>query len=109
MATLTGYKQDRDGVYIDKDPEATLDYSLEWNEYLTAGNEITSATWSIGAITGDTDPLTVDSSTNTATRTTAVISGGTAGNIYTVTCAIVTEDATEDRRFFRIAVKNRSL
>jgi hypothetical protein len=30
MATLTGFKTDRVGAYIEKDPYAQLDYSLDF-------------------------------------------------------------------------------
>lgn len=110
MATLTGYKRDNAGVYIDKDPEAVLDYTLDWVEYLPSGGELSTATWSIDSISGDTDPLTIDTSAVVSvSKTTAVISGGTAGNIYTVRCLVTTTDDTTDRRSFRISVKNRAL
>ena len=109
MATLTGYLRDREGVYIDKDPEAELDYSLDWSEYTSGSDTIATATWSIEPISGDSDPLTTGASSITSDITTVVISGGTAGNIYTVRCLVTTTEGNTDRRSFRISVKNRSL
>jgi hypothetical protein len=34
MATLTGFKQDRAGFYIEKDPYALLDYSFDWTNWI---------------------------------------------------------------------------
>ena len=109
MATLTGYKRDNAGIYIDKDPEAELDYTLDWSEYLPEGVALSTASWSIDSISGDSDPLVAGASTIVGEQTTVVISGGTVGNIYTVRCTITTDNGNTDRRSFRISVKNRTL
>ena len=109
MATLTGYLRDNKGIYIDKDPNATLDYTLDWAEYTQAGDAIDIATWTTSAISGDAAPLTIGVASVNNDKATVLISGGTAGNIYTVTCAITTTDGLIDRRAFRISVKVRTL
>lgn len=98
MATLTGFKTDRVGAYIEKDPYAQLDYSLDFSDYLPSGDTISSI--SVSADSG----ITVVSSTNTDTVATAVISGGTAGTIYNVEFRITTANALQDSRNFRIKV-----
>lgn len=110
MATLTGYKRDSESLYIDKDPEAVLIYTFDWSNWLGSGEQITTSNWTIDAISGDTDPLTVDSSIihNNSKQTIVTISGGTAGNIYTVRNTIVTDDSQTERKFFRIVCKQRS-
>ena len=40
MATLTGYKRDIYGLYIDKDPESTLQYTFDWQNWLATGEHI---------------------------------------------------------------------
>ena len=109
MATLTGFRADRDGAYIDKDTEAVLDYSVDWGTWMPTGDSINTSTFTITAISGDTDALTVDSSAKTGSVCTAVISGGTAGNIYTVNNKIVTNNSITERRHFRVSVKARSV
>ena len=109
MATLTGYRADRDGAYIDKDTEAVLDYSVDWTTWMPSGDSINTSTWSIAAISGDTDALTVDSSAKTSYVATAVLSGGTDGNIYTVSNTIATVNNITERRHFRVSVKARSV
>ena len=47
MATLTGYRADRDGAYIDKDTEAILDYAVNWVDWLPTDETIGSSTWEI--------------------------------------------------------------
>ena len=109
MATLTGYLRDSKGIYIDKDPTAILDYTLDWSEYTQGGDSVSTATWAVVAISGDSSPLTVGASSINSDKATVVISGGTAGNIYTVTCTITTTENLTDKRAFRIVVKNRTL
>ena len=109
MTTLTGFRADRDGAFIEKDTEATLDYTMDWTTWMPAGDSISTSTWTITAISGDGDPLTVDSDSNTTDKATAVITGGTAGNIYDVYNKVVTTNNITDRRKFRISVKDRSL
>lgn len=101
MATLTGYKTDRVGAFIEKDPFAQLDYSLDFSNYLPTGDTINTV--SVSADSG----ITVVSTSNTDTVATAIISGGTAGTIYNVEFRITTANALSDSRNFRIKVLER--
>lgn len=107
MATLTGYKQDRVGVYIEKDPYAVLDYTLDWENWMPSGEVINSITVTAETISGDASPLVVDSSTNTDYLVTAFVSGGTVGNIYNLEYRIVTDQNKRDSRNIRIKVVER--
>lgn len=109
MATLTGFQQDRQGTYIEKDPFAVLDYSLDWENWMPSDDTIASITVTAQTISGDTAPLAIDSSTNTDYIVTAYISGGTAGNIYNVEYRITTANGIKDSRNFRIKVVEREL
>jgi len=77
MPNLTGFKEDRVGVYIEKDPYAILDYTLDFTNWLPSGDTIASITVTAETISGDSTPLAIDSSTNTTTLVTANISAGT--------------------------------
>tara|TARA_R110000868_G_scaffold96433_3_gene265352 strand:+ start:3503 stop:3832 length:330 start_codon:yes stop_codon:yes gene_type:complete len=109
MPNLTGYKKDNTGTYITKDPSAVLDYTLDWSEWLPSGDEISSSTVTIQSIAGDSAPLTLDSNSSTTNTTTAIISGGTAGNKYNIEYTIVTSDSKTDSRNFRIFVQERQV
>lgn len=109
MATITGFYQDNTGYVIDKDPEARLDYQLNWAEWLPSGDTISASTWTAETISGDSDPLTVTSDTNTDNTTTATVNGGTQGNIYRLYNQITTNGGLIERRFFRVKVKARSI
>jgi len=62
MTTLTGYERDRDGLFIRKTPAAVLDYSVDWTDWLPSGQTIQTSAFSVSSISGDSSPLTVDSS-----------------------------------------------
>jgi hypothetical protein len=66
-----------------KDPDEVLDYEIDWSSRLGADTILVS-TWSIPS------GLTAGSSTNTSTKATVWLSGGTANTQYTITNRIVT-------------------
>lgn len=101
MPSLTGFQEDRVGVYIEKDPYAVLDYTLDWTNWMPDGDTISSV-----AVAADTG-ITVDSTSNTDYIVTAFISGGTAGTIYNVEYRITTSNGLKDSRNFRIKVLER--
>ena len=79
-----------------KDPDASLDYSVDWSRFL-GSDTISSVQWYIDDANGvktavtasDTvNGLTFVSQSNTTTVALAVFSGGTNNTSYTVTCAI---------------------
>jgi hypothetical protein len=105
--TLTGFKQDRVGVYIEKDPYAVLDYSLDFTNWMPSGDTIASRTVTVETIGGDASPLAVDSTNATDYVVTGLLSGGTAGNIYNVEYKIVTNNGKRDSRNIRIKVLER--
>ena len=111
MSNITGFRTDRSGAWIEHDPDSRLDYSLNWSEWLSGGDTLSTSSWTVSTITGDAAPLVIHSqNTNTVTGiSTAVISGGTAGNIYTVKNRVTTGSGLIDERTFRLIVKNRSL
>lgn len=85
---------------IDKDPNAVLDYRVDWSEWL-AGDTIVASTWVVeSGIVNDLD---------TFNTTMAVIwlSGGTLGEIYTVTNRITTALGRIDDRTFLVEIKNK--
>lgn len=111
MATLTGFKQDRAGFYIEKDPYGLLDYSLDWTNWMPSGDTINTAEINIETISGDASPLAKSGSYTVSGNTilTQKITGGTAGNIYNVEWKITTTNGLQDSRNFRIKVLERQL
>ena len=85
-----------------KDPDATLDYSIDWSPWLD-GDLITASDWVAEA------GLTIvpGSKTYTDTVTTVYVSGGTAGQEYELTNTISTQGSRTDERTITIRFRNR--
>lgn len=84
-----------------KDPDAVLDYKIDWSRWLPDGDSVSASSWD--AESG----LTVDSNTFDDTSTTVWLSGGTDGTSYSVTNHITTDAGREDDRTIIIAVKEQ--
>lgn len=83
-----------------KDVDATLDYTVDWTNWLE------SDTISVSAWTLPSD-LTLTSSTNTTLKATAWIAGGKRGKTYVVTNRVTTAGGRIDERSFKISVVER--
>jgi hypothetical protein len=83
-----------------KDPSAVLDYAWDWATWLGV-DTIAESTVTAGS------GLTLDSSSNTTTKVTAWLSGGTAGVEYDVTCRVVTAGGRTDERTIAVRVEER--
>lgn len=86
-----------------KDPDAVLDYSIDWEAWLD-GDVITGSTWLIG---GSGSDMSVDSDSNSNTATTVWLSGGAMGRSYDVTNRIVTSAGRTDDRTICVSVRQR--
>ena len=86
----------------DKDPHAVLDWAFDWSRWLAAGETITGTP----VVTVDAG-LTKDSQSNTGTRVTVWLSGGTLGTTYKVACRVTTNQGRTDERTIAIRVTDR--
>lgn len=114
MSNLTGFQRDNAGLYIVKDPQANVQYGLDFTDYLQTGHTISSAVVTIQTITGDASPLAHPTNAATDVVVTSPIvnirlRNGTDGNIYNIRCKIVTSGGDTDARHFRIVVKDKVL
>lgn len=91
---------DEAGPWIEKDPDASLDYEFDWSAWLGEDN-ISSAVVQVS------DGLTLGSNSSTNTKVTVWLSGGSKGKTYTVTCRILTTGGRTDDRSFRVKVMER--
>lgn len=83
-----------------KDPNAVLDYTVDWTRWL-AGDQIATSEWLVP--TG----LTKMADTKAASSATVWLSGGTAGQSYTVTNRITTTGGRTEDRSFTLRVEER--
>jgi len=88
-----------------KDPDAVLDYSIDWTDWIVSGDSIATSTWAID-VAPDAD-LEIDSSSIVSGVPTVWLSGGTAGETYVVRNRVVTADSRTDDRSIVIHVRSR--
>jgi len=86
-----------------KDPNAVLDYSIDWTTWLATSETISASSWTVP--TGITQTTPAPSFTNTVT--TIWLLGGTAGTTYTLTNHITTNQGRQDDRSITIQVVER--
>lgn len=84
-----------------KDPDATLDYVWDWNEWLDEGETLTASTFLT------TVGLVISDYSHTTKTATVWLSGGTAGQVYQVTNRITTSSGRIDDRSITIRVEER--
>jgi hypothetical protein len=85
---------------FEKDPDAVLDYTVDWSTWLGA-DTISTSTWTVP--TG----ITEDSETEDTTTTTIWLSGGTVGAQYELVNEIVTAAGRTENRTITIRVNER--
>ncbi len=84
-----------------KDPDATLDWIFDWNEWL-------GDTETISSVEFEADPgITIEDQGSTTKTATVWLSGGTAGEVYRVTCRITSSEGRIDDRSFTLRCTNR--
>jgi hypothetical protein len=87
-------------IYL-KDPEAVLDYGIDWEDWLGTNETITASTWEVQA------GIDKDSDSFDNTATVIWLKNGTVGEDYVVTNHITTSANREDDRSMIIKVRAR--
>lgn len=83
-----------------KDPDAVLDYVIDWSAWLDT-DTISTSVWTVP------DGITKDSDTETATASTIWLSSGTVDTDYDGVNHIVTAAGREDDRTITIQVREK--
>ena len=83
-----------------KDPDATLDYAVDWAPYLD-NDTIESVLWTVP--TG----LSLTAQSNDDTVATVWLSGGTVGTTFKVVCRITTLAGRIDDRTLKLTIKEK--
>jgi hypothetical protein len=87
------------------DPDARLDYYVDWSAWLADGETITAASWTVTGNAGDapdiSEPIT------STTRPGVWVTDVTLGDRLDLTCHIVTSDDREDDRTLHLTVRQR--
>lgn len=83
-----------------KDPGATLNYTVDWSAWLGA-DTIATSTFTVPS------GITKDAESNTTTTATVKLSGGTDGSDYSVVNRITTAGGLTDERTIQINVRQQ--
>lgn len=86
------------------DPDAVLDYGIDWKPWLVSGDTITTSSWEISEGDG---ALAIDSEFSDSHVAGVWLSGGNNGVKYKVTNHIMTAAGREDDRSLTILVQER--
>lgn len=84
-----------------QDPDANLDYSLNWAPWLSDGETISTSTWASDSGLG------IGTDSENEGVTTVWLSGGMLGRSYAVTNHIVTSEGRADDRTIEIGIRQR--
>lgn len=90
---------------LTKDPDATLDYGVNWRPerlpWLSTGESIVSSSWLVPDGT-----VTVLTESHTDTTTTVWLSGGTLGQLVNLVNRITTDQGRTEDRTICLRIKN---
>lgn len=88
---------------FEHDPDARLDYTWDWSEWLAPLETVQSSTVTVetGMIV-DGSPIILD-----GVKVVAFLQGGTLGQIYRATCHIVTSVGRQDDKSIVINVRQK--
>ena len=89
---------------VKKDPQAVLDYGIEWDDWLIGADAIVASTW---VRTGDDNALTISQPYFDAKVAGVWAAGGTVGATYVLTNHVTTSQGRQDDRTIIIQVEER--
>ena len=102
MSAAAKFTLDETGLWVEKTPEASQPYTLDFSAWLAKeGVGITLASASFTVASG----ITKVSQTADTTTATVRLSGGALGQDYPILCAITLSDGRTDSRSFTCRVR----
>jgi len=91
------------GFYL-KDPQSRVDYAIDWTAY-AGGAVVAASAWSV--VPAEAGGVAVDEAGFDLTRTSARISGGIGGRVYSVSNLVTLSDGSRDERSICLRVEER--
>lgn len=88
--------------YKSKDPQSVLDYYIDWSDWMTAGDSISTSSWDVSP-----DTLTEGAAIDSGNLRGVWLSGGTVGVRYRVTNTIVTAQGRTEQQSLWIVVRDK--
>ena len=91
--------------FLLKDPEAVLDYAVDWGAEYLSGDALADSSWSVSPF--EPDGATVAGSAFDLLISTVQVAGGKPGRIYRITNHVTTASGREDSRSIILRVEKR--
>ena len=88
-----------------KDPASTVDYSVDWSDWVRTGEAINSTVWDIVPL--EAGGLAAGGEFASAAVRGVYVSGGIAGNLYRLSCTIATDQGRVVARGMTIRILER--
>ena len=88
-----------------KDPDAVLDYSVDWGAEYLGGDQLATSEWSVEP--AESGGVTVEASGFDATTSMVKAGGGVAGRIYRLVNQVVLGSGRIDARSIVLRVEKR--
>ena len=85
-----------------KDPQETIDYAVDWSDFMAASETISGSTWSVSSTA-----LSIGTVSATTLVTSAFVSGGVNGDVYRLTNKITTNQSRVAERSVMVRVEER--
>jgi len=88
-----------------KDPDARIDYSIDWGPAFLNGRAIAASSWSVAP--AEADGIAVDTASHDPQRTAATLTGGVPGHVYRIGNRVTLSDGHSDERSLCVRVEQR--
>lgn len=92
--------------FLLKDPEAVLDYAIDWGAgYLGPGEMIATSGWAV--VPDETGGVSIEGTDFDVSTTSAKAANGIAGRLYRLVNRVTTDAGRTDKRSILIRVEDR--
>lgn len=88
-----------------KDPEAALDYAVDWGAEYLGGDALIQSSWEVLPV--ETGGLTIVASRFDSSVAQVTAAGGVSGHLYQLTNSVVLQSGLTDRRSIVLRVEAR--
>lgn len=92
-------------TYLLKDPEAALDYAVDWGAEYLNGDAVSQSGWQV--MPAEAGGLTVVASSFDEKLATVTAAGGVPGHVYQLTNLVTLESGLSDSRSIVLRVEKR--
>ena len=91
--------------YYLKDPQAAVDYSVDWSAGYLGARTVTASAWAV--VPAEVGGIVVVAEMTAPARCAATLEGGVRGHVYRVTNHVTLSDGRSDERSLVMRVEDR--